>query len=340
MNEQIRTHAEAFQLLLSGYQKSRILISAVSAGIFEALAGARLLSVEEIALATHTAPRPLRIVLDALTGMGLLEKRGELYFSSPDAREFLEPGSPYFMGDIALHHDNLWYSWSTLDTVLRSGERVPRDKVAFPYPPDVRNRHFIQGMKNLAALSLPAILEGLDLGGRTHILDLGGGPASHSIAFCRKWPHLQATVFDTPDGVRIGHENVKEAGLEGRIHFLEGDFLTDPLGDGYDVVFISSIIHMFDDDTNRHLISRCAQTLDPGGLLAVKDMFVDEERTGPLQNLLFAVNMLVGTEGGDTYPRSRVQSWFESAGLEPVPGEIALDPRTSILRALRPGGRP
>jgi hypothetical protein len=45
---------------------------------------------------------------------------------------------------------------------------------------------------------------------------------------------------------------------------------------------------------------------------------VDEDRTSPPFAALFALNMLVGTEAGDTYTESEVRGWMEGAGLSGI----------------------
>jgi branched-chain amino acid transport system ATP-binding protein len=42
---------------------------------------------------------------------------------------------------------------------------------------------------------------------------------------------------------------------------------------------------------------------------------LNEERTGPLQPALFALNMLVGTPAGDTYTEPEIRGWMQDAGL-------------------------
>jgi len=42
---------------------------------------------------------------------------------------------------------------------------------------------------------------------------------------------------------------------------------------------------------------------------------VNADRTGPLNGLFFAVNMLVNTDSGDTYSFEEISSWLEEAGF-------------------------
>ncbi len=321
--------------LAAGYQASRVVLAAVETGVFEALAEAPRTS-ENLAARLGTRPEPTRRLLETLAGLGLLEPADGRYAIARRFADCLTPGRPGYVGDILGHHAALWYSWTELPRVLATGEPAPRDQRAEAIPPERQTRYFIQGMRNLAEQSVPALLERLDLSPCRSLLDLGGGPATYSIAFCRKYPELRATVFDLPEAVVWGRQNVAEAGLSDRIAFREGDFHVDPLGEGYDFILISSIIHSYSPALNRALLESCCAALAPGGVVAVKDFFVAPDRSGPLFSLLFGINMLVNTEGGDVFSREEVRDWLAGAGLEPLPGEIVVDPRSAILLARKP----
>jgi hypothetical protein len=66
------------------------------------------------------------------------------------------------------------------------------------------------------------------------------------------------------------------------------------------------------------LLRKCTDALKPEGQLIVQDFIVDEDRTGPPFAVLFALNMLVGTESGDTYTESEVREWMREAGLSGI----------------------
>ncbi|MCL4215812.1 MAG: methyltransferase domain-containing protein [Candidatus Hydrogenedentes bacterium] len=130
------------------------------------------------------------------------------------------------------------------------------------------------------------------------------------------YPRLRATLFDRPEVIEIAREQVAGANLTGRIDFIPGDFMGDPLGAGYDVILVSNIIHSYGSDENRALMRKCAEALSPGGVLVVKDFFPDDERSGPPFALLFALHMFLHTEQGGTYTLSEVASWTREVGLE------------------------
>jgi SAM-dependent methyltransferase len=97
-----------------------------------------------------------------------------------------------------------------------------------------------------------------------------------------------------------------------------GDYEADELGRGFDLVFLSAIIHSNSERGNRGLLRKCTDALKPEGQLVVQDFIVDEDRRGPPFAVLFALNMLVGTESGDTYTESEVRDWMREASLSNI----------------------
>ena len=55
--------------------------------------------------------------------------------------------------------------------------------------------------------------------------------------------------------------------------------------------------------------------LDPGGRIVLRDHILSTNRTHPRSGTLFAVNMLVGTEGGNSYTETEIRDALEQAGF-------------------------
>ncbi len=53
----------------------------------------------------------------------------------------------------------------------------------------------------------------------------------------------------------------------------------------------------------------------PAELLSVAEFLVNKDRTGPVNGLIFAVNMLVNTEHGNTWSFEEISSWLTDAGF-------------------------
>ena len=55
--------------------------------------------------------------------------------------------------------------------------------------------------------------------------------------------------------------------------------------------------------------------LAPGGTVAIQEFVPNDDRTGPPNALIFAVNMLVNTEAGDTFTFAEMSQWLRKAGF-------------------------
>jgi cyclopropane fatty-acyl-phospholipid synthase-like methyltransferase len=152
------------------------------------------------------------------------------------------------------------------------------------------------------------------------MLDLGGGSAAYSIAFAKANAELQVDVVDQPTVLPLTEEYIRRAGLEERIHTRAGDLRKDRFGDsetgeGYDLVLLSAIAHMFSPEENRDLLRRIYRALDAGGRLVLQDFILEADKTRPMFAALFSLNMLVNTEGGASYSEAEYEEWLHEAGF-------------------------
>jgi SAM-dependent methyltransferase len=210
------------------------------------------------------------------------------------------------------HHHFLVESWAQLDRAVLSGEPVRKSAVDAD---DDRRESFLMGMFNTAMGTAPQISEVIDLTGRTRLLDLGGGPGTYAIHFCKASANLQAVVYDLPETRPFAAKVVKQFGLSDRIDFMAGDFLTDPLPGSYDAIWISHILHAQSPEECHNLIQKAAAALEPDGLMIIHDFILDNTMDGPLFPALFALNMLAGTPSGQSYSEAQIIDMLSGAGI-------------------------
>jgi predicted O-methyltransferase YrrM len=296
---------------IRGYQESRVLLTAIELDVFTAVGGGA--SAAAVARRCGTDPRATALLLNALVTLGHLERPGESYQNTPLTSRYLTADGRDDARAALRHNLSLWETWSGLTDVVRTGRAAPRRQMA--EREDDWTVPFIAAMHRGAAVRAPAVVEALGAGKVRRMLDVGGGSGAYAIAFAQANPALEAVVLDLPTVLPITESHIAEAGLAGRVTTRPGDLRSDPLGAGYDLVFMSSICHMLSPDENRDLLSRGASALAPGGRVAVQDFILDPDRTGPRHAALFAINMLVGTEAGSTYTEAEYASWLEAAGL-------------------------
>ncbi len=330
MTQDYREFAQRLDELASGYTRAQILFTANKAGLFDYLENPT--SAEAVAQELGWSPRGTRMLLDGLVGLDLVEKRDGAYWNAPIASHCLVSSSEGYQGHIIQHKGHGWEAWSRLGEAVAQGAPPPEGQAE---DSEEELRAFILGMDDGGRLSARDMLEHIGLAPYRHMLDIGGGPGSYPIAFLQRHPHLRATLIDRPNVIEIAREQVAKAQLEDRIDFIEGDFLQTDLGEGYDLVLLSNIVHMLDNEANARLVQRCADAMVSGGLLMIKDFIVDDARSGPPFSLFFALHMLVHTEGGDTYREWDVKEWTRAAGLKDG-GFVDLTPQTRIWLAHKP----
>lgn len=296
------------------FQASRVVLSAVELGIFSAL-GDDSLTAAEVASKIGADPRATDRLMDALVVLGLLTKEGERFANSPDAAEILVEGKPNYAGGAIGHIINLWDSWSTLTHAVRAGTAV-YERRAEDRPEQARS--FMAAMHLFASENAPKVLDEIDLTGVRRVLDVGGGSGAYSIAFCRAKPDLTSTVFDLPDIAPITREYASGTGFGDNISTVTGDFNVDDLPTGFDLVYMSQILHSNSREENARLIKQAYNAANSGGQVVVQEFVVNEDRVSPPQPVLFALNMLVGTQAGDTFTESEIHAWLSDAGFTDI----------------------
>jgi len=300
---------ERIESLAHGYMNSSILLTAVHEGIIEAI-GADALTPDDLATRLDLDPRAVDIILHALAAAEILDKDGEGRFTLPsgNAAVLLRDGAES-QASIFAHHYDLMRRWVKLEHTLHSGEPVPRENTAR------KHRHYICGMRDVSRRSSRDVIGEVDMTGVRRLLDVGGGPATASLTFAAADPELQCVVFDLPETVVIAREVIAESGLGDRVSAVEGDYFVDDFGEGFDVVYISNIIHSIGADAIAMIYRKAAAALNPGGRIMVKDFFLDDDRCGPAFGARFAVNMLVATEEGRAYTRVETIDALTAAGF-------------------------
>jgi ubiquinone/menaquinone biosynthesis C-methylase UbiE len=312
MNKESRTSYARIDGLVQGYQQAQIVLASVRLNLFSYLKHESM-TTEEIADGLQTDPEKTRILCNALVALNLLIKEENRFSNSPDALKFLLPDSPYSRVSSLLHGALQYERWGGLHDAVKQGVPTPDERID---PGLLRGRAwFARAMGDIGRTSAAQTVEKLDLKEVRSLLDVGGGPGVYALEFVRQYPDLAVTVLDDSETLDIARENCSAEGLQGRVRLRPGDVFHDDLGEGFDMVFLSNLVHIYSMEDNYLLIKRCAQALNPGGRICIKDFVLDPSRTSPQGAAIFAVNMLVSTAAGNCYTESDIQSWFENAGI-------------------------
>lgn len=277
----------------------------------------KCLSVGGLAAALACEARAADMLVTALVALNYLEREAELIRITEASSRYLSADSDDYQGFTIKHMSHIMPGWITLDRSLRTGTSYDG---FLPITTEDENEReaFLMAMFNVARQQADQVAAAFDLSGCRRLLDLGGGPGTYAIYFCRHNPELKAVIFDRPATERFARATAERYDLAHRVDFIGGDFIADELPEGFDAVWLSQVIHGESPEQAAGLIKRAAGTISSGGLLGVQEFIIDDDRRGPAQPALFALNMLLQTPGGQAYTQAEIKDMMAGAGLKNI----------------------
>ena len=299
-----------------GFAPTLILETGVRHRVFDILdAGPK--TVAQVAAEAGLAARGARILLDALVGLQLVEREGEAYRLGPEAALFLVTTKPSFQGGMLRHTSTqLIPKWLTLSEVVQTGR--PYTAVNQQQSGAEFFRDFVEdifAMSYPGARSLAGTLGLAQATSPIKVLDLAAGSGVWGIALAQASPQVQVTAVDWPEVLPVTKRVADRMGVGERFSYVAGDINEAEFGSGYQVATLGHIIHSEGEELGRALLKKTFAALAPGGTIAIAEMIPNDDRTGPPFPLLFAVNMLINTERGDTYTFAEMSGWLKDAGF-------------------------
>ena len=308
------TATELFEMVRA-FQPACVITAAAELDIFTALSD-RPMTAVTLAGKMEADPRATTILLDALVALALLEKQEDLYRVLPGAAELLTERSPINVLHAVRHQANCLRRWAQLARVVRNGR--PAERTPSIRGQDADGEAFIGAMDNFTASVAPEIVAKLQSAEFQRLLDIGGASGTWTAAFLRAAPEATAVLFDLPEVIPLARERLTAAGLIDRVTLVAGDYNTEVLPAGADFAWLSAVAHQNSRPQNRALYAGIQAALAAGGTLVIRDLVMDQSRTVPASGALFAVNMLVGTEGGNSYTFDEFRDDLTHAGFADI----------------------
>jgi len=315
------------------YAPPLIIGAAVSNKVFDSLAtGAK--TANEVSKETGASVRGLHAIMNALVGLELLKKdRQEKYSLTPESATFLlsdKAGTQ--AGFFATILPQLVSRWLSLTEVVRDGRPVLAVNQEEP-----GTEFFSQLVENIIPMSYPSAqalghhLKIAKAKSEVRVLDLAAGSGIWGIALTQKSPRVRVTAVDWAGMIPTTKRITQKFGVADRFNYIEGDLLEANLGNGYDIAILGHILHSEGEERSRKLLKKTFKALKSGGTIAIAEWLVNDDRTEPTHSLMFAVQMLVNTERGDTFSFNEIKSWLEEARFKRVRKLEAPGPSPLIL---------
>jgi ubiquinone/menaquinone biosynthesis C-methylase UbiE len=311
--------SERLMQLGFAYAPPLIIGAAVSNKVFDTLApGAK--SADEVSKETGASVRGLRAVMNALVGLELLSKSDGKYSLTPESEAFLVSNKPATLaGFFPMNMKQLIPLWLKLDEIVRTGK-----------PAEARNEEgpgtefFSELVENIIPMSYAsaqALADHLKLAKAnkpTSVLDVAAGSGIWGIVLAQRSPQVEVTAVDWTGMIPTTKRITKKFGVADRFKFIEGDIGDVDFRTGYDIAILGHILHSEGEERGRKLLKKAFDALKSGGTIAIGEWLVNDERTEPLPSLMFAVQMLVNTEHGNTFSFNEIKGWLEQAGFKNV----------------------
>jgi 2-polyprenyl-3-methyl-5-hydroxy-6-metoxy-1,4-benzoquinol methylase len=303
-----------------GFAPPLIIEAAIRHRVFDVLdAGAA--TVEKLCRETDTSERGMCALLNALIGLELLAKDDQgRYMLTPESATFLVRGKSGFHGAFfLLTSEPMVPAWKDLYEIVRTGrpaKRINQEQDGVPFflrfVEDIFPIHYAAAQRLAEALAVSKAAAPLS------VLDLAAGSGVWGIALAQQSLHVRVTAIDWPGVIAITRKVATREGVAERFHFVEGDLLEANFGGGHSIVTAGHILHSEGEGRSRLMLKKAFDALAPGGTIAIAEILVNADRRAPLSALIFAVNMLVNSEDGDTFSLREINGWLRDAGFEHV----------------------
>ncbi|MDE1175863.1 MAG: methyltransferase [Edaphobacter sp.] len=299
-----------------GYAPTLAIEAAIHHRVFDVLNDTPR-TLAETAAATGASERGLRAIMNLLTGLGLLAREGTRYALTPESAAFLVSTKPGFQGGFFKHtSQQLLPKWLKLNEIVATGH--PARSVNTEGDGSAFFQRFVHDIFPLSYPAATTLAKHLALGdrqGSIRALDLAAGSGVWGIALAEQAPNVTVTAFDWEGVLPATVNMVERFGLSPRFEFIAGDLNITPFGGDYDVVTLGHILHSEGAAQSRELLKKTFAALNPGGTVAIAEFLVNQDRTGPPGSLIFAANMLVNTDDGDTFSFEEISQWLTAAGF-------------------------
>ena len=292
-------------------EEARILMAALEFKIFSILRQ-KGMTARQVAQQSKTKLDGMEPLLNALTAMKALRFEKGKYFSAPHMYKYFCESSPHYLKGTAFLKLEKNDEWARLIDTIRKG----RDLSGFEGEDDPEFRDtFTHAMHERSGPFANKIAEIIARKPAGRFLDLGCGPGTYSAAVLRKDKKARATLLDRPSALKVAQDLHGKSSFWSRVELKPGDLFDTPLGDNYDTIFYSNILHIYNPQENKQLFLKMKKALVRGGRLVLVDFFHTRDATQPYEAALFGVTMLLFTATGKTYSYDETESLLSRTGF-------------------------
>ncbi len=278
---ELNVNLEPLLALQFGLVKAQLVMSAIDLKIFDYTV--QPVSSDDVAAAIKTNPRNTKFFLNALVSIGLLKKNDGKFWNTEVVQTFLVQGKETYLGlYFQLNEQFMFQSREQMTEAIINGpqarpEGSRMDGDFFANYIDATCTASLSGVSQSVAKALANLPE---FSGFRKMLDLGGGHGLDCIAAVQKHPSMIGVVYDMPAVIEVTKGIISSFGMENRMSVMGGDYTTDSIGDGYDLVYTKWTLNFAGPMLNQ-VIKKAYNALNDGGVLVAIHEGLTNEETQP-----------------------------------------------------------
>jgi hypothetical protein len=303
---------------LLGMLSFKAISAALRLGIFEAI-GKASPGIDELASATASDRAGLALLIGALESLGYVKSCCGHIRNTAMTKKWLLQGSRYNITALFYHFNGMAMRWEYLDQSIRQG-RPPLLGYEWLDREQGRWDTYHAGLKSTAILIFPELIKKIKLpAAAERLLDLGGSHGQYSVEFCRRYPGLNAVVYDWPPAEHTALQNITAAGLSGRISFSPGDFVKDEIPPGHDVILMFNIIRIFNPAELKAIFYKVHAALNRGGTVIIMDHLGHQSRSRFMKANAFLILLeIFNSTTGRTHTAPEVMAMLNETGFSRI----------------------
>jgi demethylspheroidene O-methyltransferase len=290
---------------MSGFVYSQILLACVRLNVFNLLKNGPL-NLEELSRLTHFPMKGLQTLADAAVAIRLLERRSEQRYGLGAL------GSPLVGNDAIaamVEHHTAFYADMRDPLALLSGSMDERNLGKYwPYVSDndedqasLKNQESVAEYSALMSASLPLvadeIVDAYNFSKHQCMLDVGGGQGTFLKCVHEGSPQLKKMLFDLPGVAQLAAQQLGSNPATREIQTHGGNFFTDALPTGADLITLVRVIFDHDDERVLTLLASIHAALPSGGTLLIAEPMADAPDAEAMGHAYFGFYLLAMGRG-------------------------------------------
>ncbi len=222
------------------------------------------------------------MLLDALFSLGFVEKKADSYVNSPETGRYLVVSSPDYAGGFLTAYIQEGLAPLDVAKLVREGPD-PAEMGQMDQALDFTRfgDAFRAAQRGCRQQELLGIIRSLPENERLRsVLDIGCNAGLLGLAVIADLPERKGVLFDKPPLCPVIEGSIAQMGLMDRARAQGGDFLTDDLGSGYDLILAVSVMLFAKGDLPAFL-KKLYDALAPSGVAVSVGEGVSPDFSGP-----------------------------------------------------------